>query len=65
LHVQEYGEGATISTLGDVYSFGILLLEIFTGKSPTDNMFQGQFDLHKFSEEALPDRIWERLPIQI
>ncbi|KAL6847924.1 hypothetical protein ACP4OV_022052 [Aristida adscensionis] len=55
----EYGEGSSASTLGDVYSLGILLLEMFTGRSPTDDMFQGSLDLHKFSEDALPDRIWE------
>ena len=55
----EYGEGASISVLGDVYSLGILLLEMFTGRSPTDDMFKCSLDLHKFSEDALPGRIWE------
>ncbi|OQU86321.1 hypothetical protein SORBI_3003G072000 [Sorghum bicolor] len=55
----EYGEGSSITTFGDVYSLGILLLEIFTGRSPTDDMFRGSMDLHKFSEDALPDKIWE------
>jgi len=54
----EYSEGSSISTIGDVYSLGILLLEMFTGRSPTDDMFQGSLDLHKFSADALPDRIW-------
>jgi hypothetical protein len=31
---------------------------MFTGRSPTDDMFQGSLDLHKFSADALPDRIW-------
>ncbi|CAL5021592.1 unnamed protein product [Urochloa decumbens] len=55
----EYGEGSPISTLGDVYSLGILLLEMFTGRSPTDDMFRETVDLHKFSESALPDRVLE------
>ncbi|WVZ72318.1 hypothetical protein U9M48_020800 [Paspalum notatum var. saurae] len=55
----EYGEGSPVSTQGDVYSLGILLLEMFTGKSPTDEMFSDSLDLHKFSENALPERIWE------
>ncbi|GJN37463.1 hypothetical protein PR202_gb26421 [Eleusine coracana subsp. coracana] len=44
----EYGEGSPISTLGDIYSLGILLLEMFTGMRPTNNMFRGSLDLHRF-----------------
>ena len=43
----EYGEGSSITTFGDVYSLGILLLEVFTGRSPTDDMFRGSMDLNK------------------
>jgi serine/threonine protein kinase len=46
-------------TQGDFYSLGILLLDVFTGRSPTDQMFSDSLDLHKFSENALPERIWE------
>ncbi|CAL5013134.1 unnamed protein product [Urochloa decumbens] len=52
----EYGEGSAASRLGDVYSFGILLLEMFTGRSPTDDMFKDSLDLHKFAATAVPDR---------
>nr|AGT15912.1 LRR-kinase protein [Saccharum hybrid cultivar R570] len=45
----EYGEGSAVSTTGDVYSLGILLLEMFTGRSPTDDMFGDMLDLHKYS----------------
>ncbi|OEL33279.1 putative LRR receptor-like serine/threonine-protein kinase [Dichanthelium oligosanthes] len=55
----EYGEGSSVSTQGDVYSLGILLLEMFTGRSPTDDMFNDSLDLHKFSENALPEKIWD------
>lgn len=35
----EYMETGKITEKGDVYSFGIVLLEILTGKRPTDNLF--------------------------
>ncbi|GKB54832.1 kinase-like domain-containing protein [Tanacetum coccineum] len=35
----EYGMGSEMTSRGDVYSFGILLLELMTGKKPTDDMF--------------------------
>ena len=49
----EYGEGSAVSTIGDVYSLSILLLEMFTGRSPTDDMFGDTVDLHKYVEHAL------------
>ncbi|GJY76855.1 leucine-rich repeat protein [Tanacetum coccineum] len=41
----------------DVYSFGILLLEVMTGKNPTDDMFNDGLSLHKFAYMALPDHV--------
>jgi len=36
-----------------------LLLEIFTGRSPTDDMFRDSLGLHKFTEDALPGKALE------
>ncbi|KAF7082820.1 hypothetical protein CFC21_086668 [Triticum aestivum] len=55
----EYGEGSAVSTAGDIYSLGILLLEMFTGRSPTEGTFGDSLGLHKFVEDALPDRTLE------
>ncbi|KAF8010398.1 hypothetical protein BT93_J1120 [Corymbia citriodora subsp. variegata] len=48
----EYGLGGTSSLQGDVYSFGILLLEMFTGMKPTDVMFEDGWTLHEFVKTA-------------
>ncbi|MFQ6647187.1 hypothetical protein Gotur_020119 [Gossypium turneri] len=55
----EYGLGSELSTKGDVYSYGILLLEMFTGKRPTHDMFKEGFSIHNFVMAALPERITE------
>ncbi|KAI8531150.1 hypothetical protein RHMOL_Rhmol11G0115000 [Rhododendron molle] len=57
--IHEYGMGDMVSTLGDAYSFGILLLEMFTGKRPTDNIFKDHQNLHSFVKNALPDQVMD------
>lgn len=37
----EYGRDRIVSMRGDVYSYGIVLMETLTGKKLTDNMFDG------------------------
>ncbi|KAG7959936.1 hypothetical protein I3843_10G094300 [Carya illinoinensis] len=41
----EYGSEGLVSTRGDVYSYGILLMETFTKKKPIDDMFTGKMSL--------------------
>ncbi|KAL6205542.1 hypothetical protein ACLB2K_022800 [Fragaria x ananassa] len=51
--------GSDVSTYGDVYSFGILLLEMFTGKRPTDHIFVDSLNLHKCVKMAIGERVSE------
>ncbi|KAM7466662.1 hypothetical protein LguiB_014224 [Lonicera macranthoides] len=55
----EYGLGGEASMNGDVYSYGILLLEMMTGKSPIDPMFNEGHNLHNFAKMAFPDHVKE------
>ena len=51
--------GGQVSTLGDIYSYGILLLEMFTGKRPIDEMFQDGLSIHKFTAMALLEHVMD------
>ncbi|KAG0537946.1 hypothetical protein BDA96_03G192600 [Sorghum bicolor] len=53
----EYGQSVHASTCGDVYSFGIVLLEMITGKRPTDSVFEGDLNIANFVERNFPDQV--------
>eukprot|EP01018_Ginkgo_biloba_P027946 Gb_20000 [translate_table: standard] len=55
----EYGVGGEVSAKEDVYSYGVLLLEMFTRKRPINEMFVGDLDLHKWVRSAFPNRVAE------
>jgi serine/threonine protein kinase len=58
--------GGRTSIEGDVYSYSILLLEMFTGVSPTDERFDDSLSIQKhvdmvFSEKKIMDIIDTKL----
>ncbi|KAK3436978.1 hypothetical protein EUGRSUZ_C01539, partial [Eucalyptus grandis] len=61
----EYGMGDMVSTQGDMYSYGILLLEMLTGRRPTEETFKDHLNLHNFFKVALPDRVMEIVDLAI
>ncbi|XP_058111211.1 probable LRR receptor-like serine/threonine-protein kinase At3g47570 [Magnolia sinica] len=61
----KYAMGGKASAKGDVYSYGILLLEMITGKGPTDDMFKDNVSIHHFAKLALPERVMEIVDPQL
>ncbi|XP_037483156.1 receptor kinase-like protein Xa21 [Triticum dicoccoides] len=57
----EYCMGYKVSPGCDVYAFGILILEMLTGRRPTDAIFTDGLSLHKLVSSAFPGRLGEVL----
>lgn len=51
--------GGEISAEGDMYSYGILLLEMFSGKRPTCSsvLMDNCNNLHEYVRKTLPERV--------
>ncbi|XP_057797612.1 LRR receptor-like serine/threonine-protein kinase EFR isoform X1 [Salvia miltiorrhiza] len=49
----EYGFEGLVSTKCDVYSYGVMLMEIFTRKKPSDDMFAGDLSLKIWIESSV------------
>ncbi|KAL5099773.1 hypothetical protein RYX36_004100 [Vicia faba] len=55
----EYGMGLEVSIEGDTYSFGILVLEMLTGRRPTDEMFKDDHNLHNYVKHSIPNHLFQ------
>ncbi|KAH9293666.1 hypothetical protein KI387_041128, partial [Taxus chinensis] len=55
----EYAMGRNIYVKGDVYSYGILLFELLTGRRPTDDMFAEGINIQKWVGMNFPNNIRE------
>ncbi|KAM3361591.1 hypothetical protein P3S68_016445 [Capsicum galapagoense] len=53
----EYGQDGLVSTSCDVYSFGIVMMEAFTRRRPSDEMFTGDLSLKHWINDSLPNGV--------
>ncbi|KAH9714615.1 protein kinase domain-containing protein [Citrus sinensis] len=61
----EYGREGRVSANGDVYSFGIMLMETFTGKKPTDEIFNEEMTLKHWVNDWLPISTMEVVDVNL
>ena len=45
----------------DVYSYGVLLMEMLSRRKPTDEMFSGELSLRRWISESFPDSVLQIL----
>ncbi|EEC66712.1 hypothetical protein OsI_33040 [Oryza sativa Indica Group] len=61
----EYGAGNMVSTNGDIYSYGILVLETVTGKKPAGSKFRQGLSLREYVKSGLDDEVMEIVDMRL
>ncbi|KAL0290071.1 UNVERIFIED_CONTAM: MDIS1-interacting receptor like kinase, partial [Sesamum angustifolium] len=60
-----FGSTGLVSTTVDVYSYGILLIETFTSKKPTDEMFSDELTMKSWVSESYPNSIMQIVDVDL
>ncbi|KAK9232726.1 hypothetical protein WN943_022974 [Citrus x changshan-huyou] len=63
--MKKYGREGRVSANGDVYSFGIMLMETFTGKKSTDEIFNEAMTLKQWVNDWLPISTMEVVDVNL
>ncbi|KAL2489368.1 putative LRR receptor-like serine/threonine-protein kinase [Forsythia ovata] len=53
----EYGLEGSVSIRCDVYSYGIMLMEVFTRMKPSSEIFSGELSLRSWINDSMPNAI--------
>ena len=53
----EFGLEGFVSTKCDVYSFGIMIMEVFTRTIPSDKMFGENLDMKNWVKDSMPNAL--------
>ncbi|KAL2479998.1 putative LRR receptor-like serine/threonine-protein kinase [Abeliophyllum distichum] len=53
----EYGLEGSVSIRCDVYSYGIMLMEVFTRTKPSSEIFSGELSLRSWINDSMPNAI--------